>query len=858
MCSNALRLLAFTRLIYNMKKLLFLLPLIWIAATVQAQTYTVIRNLGVLSSSTGSQPQGKLVQGPDGALYGAAYSGGGNASLHGTIFKIQPDGSGFAVLKYFTNVLDGINPQGGFAISGNTLYGTTVYGGSTNANGTSNPGFGTVFKINTDGSGFTVLMSFSGTNGDNPNEGLLLNGNTLYGTCFDGVVFKINTDGMGFSVIQVVLEDGINSAELNGDLVLQGNTLFGTTGGPDDYDGSIFRVNTDGTGFDDTRFYDYTATGIFEPRAGFVLSGNVLYGTTYLDNDQGGLSSGSGNGSVFAITTDYSLFPLSLTNGGYLEVLHFFDDQPYYATSQDVKPANPLVFNNGVLYGTTQGTVFSVNANYTGFLDNGSGYKVLKTFGFGEGLPNGGLLLIGSTLYGATGSGGSGAGGTIFKINTDGNGYAVLKTFDGVVDSRRPSADLLVNGNTLYGTSQNGGSVNCGTVFRVNTDGSGSALLESFDNQPGDAYTPIGGLVSDGTAFYGTASTGGADGYGAIFKINPDGTGFNILQPFLYTNGKTPTGDLLLNGNTLYGTTEYGGSTGFGTVFKINTDGSPIAVIKSFAAASLNASGYYTNNDGAFPYYAGLVLSGNTLYGTTINGGTNGFGTVFKVNTDGNSFQVIHTFDITGGAYPEAGLVLKGSTLYGTAYTGGSTGDGTIFKVNTDGTGFTRLRTFTGSPGDGEYPEAGLALKGNTLYGTTYQGGTNNDGTAFQIQTDGSGYSVIKSFAGSDGYEPQASLVVNGNTLYGTTFGGGAMAVGVVFKIDLTPVMQPPVFAGGQSSMTWGSISNVVYQLQYSTNLNQSGWVNIGNPITATNTTTSVKYPLTSDLQRFYRVVYQP
>jgi uncharacterized repeat protein (TIGR03803 family) len=839
-----------------MKRLFFLLPLIWITATVQAQTYTVIRNLGVLSSTTGSQPQGKLVQGPDGALYGAAYSGGGDASLHGTIFKIQPDGSGFTVLKRFTNVLDGVNPQGGFAISSNTLYGTTVNGGSTNANGTiGNPGFGTVFKINTDGSGFTVLMSFSGTNGSGPNEGLLLNGNTLYGTCANGVVFKINTDGMGFSVIQVVLENGVNLAELNGDLVLQGNTLFGTTGGPNDYNGSVFRVNTDGTGFDDTQFSSYTATEIFEPRAGLMLSGNTLFGTTYLDG--GGAFYGSGSGSVFAINTDYSLFPQSVTNGGFLEVLHFFNT-PYNASSQDVKPASPLVFDNGVLYGTTQGTVFSVNTNYSGDWGNGSGYKVLKTFGFGEGSPSGGLLLIGSTLYGATGSGGLGGGGTIFKINTDGNGYAVLKTFDGVVDSRHPSADLLVSGNTLYGTSQNGGSANCGTVFRVNTDGSGSALLESFDNQTGDAYTPIGGLVSDGTMFYGTASTGGANGYGAIFKINPDGTGFNILQPFLYTNGKTPTGDLLLNGNTLYGTTEYGGSTGFGTVFKINTTGSGLTVLKNFAAASMNASGYYTNSDGAFPYYAGLVLSGNTLYGTTLNGGTNGFGTVFKVNTDTTGFQVVHTFNVSDGAYPEAGLVLKGSTLYGTTYTGGSTGYGTIFKLNTDGTGFMRFRTFAGSPGDGAYPEAALVLKGNTLYGTTYQGGTNGDGTVFQIQTDGSGYSVIKSFSGTDGYEPQASLVVNGNTLYGTTFGGGAVAVGVVFKIDLSPVMQPPVFAGGQLTMTWGSITNTVYQLQYATNLSQPSWISIGNPVTATNSTISVSYPITSDSQRFYRVVYQP
>jgi uncharacterized repeat protein (TIGR03803 family) len=97
-----------------------------------------------------------------------------------------------------------------------------------------------------------------------------------------------------------------------------------------------------------------------------------------------------------------------------------------------------------------------------------------------------------------------------------------------------------------------------------------------------------------------------------------------------------------------------------------------------------------TNSDGAVPY-ASLILSGNTLYGTTYAGGSSGKGTVFAVNTDSTGFTNLYNF--TGGsdgANPYAGLVLSGSTLYGTAYRGGSSGYGTVFAIATNGMGFTK------------------------------------------------------------------------------------------------------------------------------------------------------------------------
>ncbi|MEI7729543.1 MAG: choice-of-anchor tandem repeat GloVer-containing protein, partial [Verrucomicrobiota bacterium] len=88
-----------------------------------AQTFTVLKNFDEPTNITGFFPHAQLVQGPDGTLYGTTSSGKDN--VQGTVFKMQPDGSGYAVLKWFTNSFDGANPVAGLTLSGGTLYGTT-------------------------------------------------------------------------------------------------------------------------------------------------------------------------------------------------------------------------------------------------------------------------------------------------------------------------------------------------------------------------------------------------------------------------------------------------------------------------------------------------------------------------------------------------------------------------------------------------------------------------------------------------------------------------------------------------------------------------------------------------------------
>ncbi len=123
--------------------------------------------------------------------------------------------------------------------------------------------------------------------------------------------------------------------------------------------------------------------------------------------------------------------------------------------------------------------------------------------------------------------------------------------------------------------------------------------------------------------------------------------------------------------------------------------------LHSFAAAPYPD---FINSDGALPY-AGLVISGNTLYGTADYGGSSGNGTVFRVNTDGTGFTNLHVFSAlvsntnSDGARPYADLVLMGDTLYGAASVGGASGSGTVFTVKTNGAGFATLYNFTATTG---------------------------------------------------------------------------------------------------------------------------------------------------------------
>ncbi|HEX3720095.1 MAG TPA: choice-of-anchor tandem repeat GloVer-containing protein [Verrucomicrobiae bacterium] len=355
--------------------------------------------------------------------------------------------------------------------------------------------------------------------------------------------------------------------------------------------------------------------------------------------------------------------------------------------------------------------------------------------------PYGSLVLSGNTLFGTTEVGGEGMG-TIFSVNEDGSGYTVFHTFQGGWDGSAPYSGLAISGNTLYGTTPAG----AGTVYSINTDGSGYQVLHAFDTNLWGGG-PYAALAVSGGVLYGATQN-------SLFSLDTGGSNFTTLHAFsssaynasvkLYTNwdGTTCMASLAVDGTNIYGTAYQGGSNGCGTLFALNSDGSNFTVLHSFGSGS----------DAANPW-AGLVLAGGALYGTTYNGGTNGGGTLFAINTDGSGYTLLHHFGISpDGANPRENLILSGGTLYGTTSSGGANGAGIVFSICTNGTGYSILRALDNSP-DGDIPLAGLALAGNTLYGTASEGGTNGTGTVFSLSLPGA---AIASF-GIQG----TSLIVN-------------------------------------------------------------------------------------------------
>jgi uncharacterized repeat protein (TIGR03803 family) len=445
----------------------------------------------------------------------------------------------------------------------------------------------------------------------------------------------------------------------------------------------------------------------------------------------------------------------------------------------------------------------------------------------------------------------------------------ILHKFTGS-NGANPHAGLILSGNTLYGTTSQGGSLAPGTVFRIDTDGMNFTNLYNFKEEGdddgiltnSDGDEPLAGLILSGNTLYGTGSSGGTSGDGTVFNINTDGSSFTNMHNFTGSDGFGPEAGLIISGNTLYGTAFAGGSGGKGTVFAINTDGSGFTNLYNFTATDPVTG---TNSDGAFPQ-AGLIISGNTLYGTTTSGGTNGEGTVFAINTNGMGFRNLYSFTTTDppigtnsdGANPQAGLILSGNTLYGTASGGGIAGKGTVFAINTDGSGFTNLYSFTatdpdtGTNSDGANPVAGLILSGNTLYGTATSGGSSGNGTVFAIHTDGTGFTNLYSFNGGgigDGSFPLAGLILSGSTLYGTTDLGGSSGNGTVFSLSVTLPSAPQLtimLSGTNVILTWPT--NVTgFTLQTATNLvSPVVWI----PVSGQNAVTN---PV-SGKQMFYRL----
>lgn len=372
--------------------------------------------------------------------------------------------------------------------------------------------------------------------------------------------------------------------------------------------------------------------------------------------------------------------------------------------------------------------------------------------------PAAGLVLSGVVLCGSTVNGGTKGAGTAFYVVPDGSSFNAFRSFTNAPDAANPQGDLVVSGSNLFGTSFGGGANSVGTVFLALTNGVVSRMSNFAVVNADTATNAVGAnpdtavtLSPPGSVLFGTASAGGFFANGVIFSVTTNGATSSVLHTFnlldsntgTNTDGATPLGALALSGGTLYGTASAGGSGGNGTVFSVGTNGNNFTTLYSFTATDPVTG---TNNDGAIPC-GGLVLSNGVLYGTAMAGGFGKSGVIFSIATNGGGFTVLHHFTPvdpatrtnTDGVKPVATLLFAGGTLYGTAPAGGSGAGGTVFSVSTNGSQFQTLYNFSavnsnnGTNGDGAIPDGDLVLVGNSLYGTTFTGGSGAVGTVFSF-----------------------------------------------------------------------------------------------------------------------------
>jgi uncharacterized repeat protein (TIGR03803 family) len=354
-------------------------------------------------------------------------------------------------------------------------------------------------------------------------------------------------------------------------------------------------------------------------------------------------------------------------------------------------------------------------------------YTVLHTFYNSGTLDGAGVAgpLTGDeagTLYGMTTSGGLQNRGVIFSLRTNGTDYTVLHDFDTIAsdgfDPRNNS--LTLADGILYGATVSSRSNGNGVVFSIATNGANYQILHYFVNTGSDGRLPFGTLLVTGSSLIGVTRSGSFSPLnglsGTIYKMDTNGLNYEIIHRFdgLSAAGGNTAGGLLLLNSTLYGQTHYGTT---GAVYSVGTDGSNFQVLTT-----------YFDRFSSTERPLQLTTDGTKLYGLTRDDFQPSFGTVFSVSTNGANFQTLHNFpDVpvaAGGAKPSDTLSLDGTTIIGAAFGGGSNGGGTIFRLNTNGTGFENLFSFDELAGEGHTPYGGFVRLGSTYFGATSGGYT--------------------------------------------------------------------------------------------------------------------------------------
>lgn len=585
-------------------------------------------------------------------------------------------------------------------------------------------------------------------------------------------------------------------------LCAQDIRVYGAASEGGDGRGTIFGMNLDGSALD---------TFVFPFAEGYTLasgpllkaSNGKLYGcSSFRDNlyeydpltdeyrvlhkfDWGGGNDPDGglveyNGKFYGVTLfggNFSqgvLFEYNPESGAYA-VLHHFNDPTAYGRFTKSR----ITVVNGKFYGTVNFSGIERRSMLYEYNPAGTGtYTVLHNFGSvaNDGVdPTGGLLALNGKLYGTTVYGGTGGGGVLYEYNISANTYNLLFHFGGN-NGGLPGGGVIASNGALYGLAVGGGNADAGVLYKYDL-GSGGAfsVLRHFDFPNG--ANPGGELLLLGGKFYGGTQGGGSDSLGVLFEYNPAGAGtYTVLHHFYKGGGRFFNGTLIESSGKFYGAMtagELGNPIQPGGVLFEYSFSNGYQVMLEFERPRL----------GAYPF-SKMLQSGSELYGTTIFGGENGVGVLYKYAPNTHTYKVLHHFSMSKGFSPYGDLIWHGGKIYGTTLQAGRDEGGTLFQFDTANGGVhSVLHTFDVSR-DGEILFDGVTAYNGKLYGTAAIGGSHRQGTIYQYDLANGSFTVAHHFDSINGKYPQGGLCLLNGKFYGMTVFGGNAGKGVLYEYD--------------------------------------------------------------------------
>lgn len=352
-------------------------------------------------------------------------------------------------------------------------------------------------------------------------------------------------------------------------------------------------------------------------------------------------------------------------------------------------------------------------------------------------------------LWGMCTYGGTMNKGTIFKVNGDGTGFSTIFSFDSITGSNPQGSLCLAPNNMLYGTANAGGSGNVGTVIKVNPSNNTVTKLLDFNFTNG-AFPWGSFMLADNGKLYG-------GGINNLIELNPANDQITSLHTFNNaTEGNGFTDRFIqstLNGR-LYGLLAYGGANSSGTIVSYNINTGQVIVEHHFAAAN-----------GKTPYGSLYEASNGMMYGMTRNGGPTDDGVLFMFNPANGSYTKLMDFNTTNGKWPWNSMIqVNSAKLYGLVSNGGSVGSGLVFSFDIN-TNVYNIEFNFNYMNTGALPwQSFIKASDSKLYATLGLGGPNGNGVVFKFDYNTNTYTLVHSFIQAEGQNPNCDLVEVGAT----------------------------------------------------------------------------------------------